>query len=83
MDITNSIGFVLLLISSSLVGLIILFSAYNNGSNGFYATPFYKRVIVSLPFIVGSIYFFNTNNVIIILIGYILLFVYKKTDFYP
>lgn len=83
MDITNSIGFVLLLISSSLVGLIILFSAYNNGSNGFYATPFYKRLIVSLPFIVGSIYFFNTNNFTVILVGYILLFIYKIFKFYP
>lgn len=83
MDITNSISFVLLLISSSLVGLIILFSAYNNGSNGFYATPFYKRLIVSLPFIVGSIYFFNTNNFTVILVGYILLFIYKIFKFYP
>lgn len=83
MDITNSIGFVLLLISSSLVGLIILFSAYNNGSNGFYSTPFYKRLIVSLPFIVGSIYFFNTNDFTVILVGYILLFIYKFFKFYP
>ncbi len=83
MDITNNIAFILLLISSTLVGLVILFSAYNNGSNGFYATPFYVRLIVSLPFIGGSIYFYYTNNVIIVMIGFILLFVYKKIDFYP
>lgn len=83
MDSTNDIASILLLVSSSIVGLVILFSAYNNGSNGFYATPFYKRLIVSLPFIVGSIYFFNTNDFTIILVGYILLFIYKVFKFYP
>ena len=79
----DTIPFILLLISSSLFGLLILFSAHNNSSNGFYATPLYVRLIASLPFIVGSIYFFNTNDYTIVLIGYILLFVYKKINFYP
>ena len=83
MDTLNGIFFILLLISSSLVGLVILFSAHNNGSNGFYATPLYVRLLVSLPFIVGSFYFFYNNDFTIILIGYVLLFVYKKINFYP
>ena len=83
MDTINGIASFLFLAGSFLFGIILLFSAYNNGSNGFYATPLYIRLIVSLPFIAGSIYFYNTNNVIIILVGYILLFVYKKIDFYP
>ncbi|CAM3863542.1 hypothetical protein [Arcobacter cloacae] len=82
MSIVNGIAFFLMLLSTFLFALLVLFFSWSEKTNGQYSIPLYKRVIASSPFFIGGVHFYNTNDPSIILAAYVIFFILRVTKFH-